>query len=265
MQDGIAWAAESASSSTSPPTCASTRSIIRLGARRCITSPIAPITIGPTPLRAEFFEWRREHAVIIGHDMWIGHGADPVAQRQGRQRGGDRLRRDCDARRRCLYDRRRRGGEEKSNIASPRMSASAWTACLVDGSTKYCAPRCLIFAPSAPRRLRRNTEPERWILDGAAAPSRTRRSSTPIASPRLFSSNGRRIPDIGEGEGPAEGVDFEGEHLIPASSSCTPIISSSITCRGPRCSGTRVAGCAPTMRKSPRRASRPCSIRPHRH
>lgn len=22
-----------------------------------------------------FFDWRREHAVIIGHDVWIGHGA----------------------------------------------------------------------------------------------------------------------------------------------------------------------------------------------
>jgi len=24
---------------------------------------------------AEFFEWRREHHVTIGHDVWIGHGA----------------------------------------------------------------------------------------------------------------------------------------------------------------------------------------------
>ena len=24
---------------------------------------------------AEFFEWRREHRVHIGHDVWIGHGA----------------------------------------------------------------------------------------------------------------------------------------------------------------------------------------------
>lgn len=24
---------------------------------------------------AEFFEWRRSHAVSIGHDVWIGHGA----------------------------------------------------------------------------------------------------------------------------------------------------------------------------------------------
>ncbi|MFP1632529.1 DapH/DapD/GlmU-related protein [Zhengella sp. ZM62] len=24
---------------------------------------------------AEFFDWRREHVVTIGHDVWIGHGA----------------------------------------------------------------------------------------------------------------------------------------------------------------------------------------------
>lgn len=24
---------------------------------------------------AEFFQWRRDHQVIIGHDVWIGHGA----------------------------------------------------------------------------------------------------------------------------------------------------------------------------------------------
>lgn len=26
-------------------------------------------------MEQEFFEWRREHRVIIGHDVWIGHGA----------------------------------------------------------------------------------------------------------------------------------------------------------------------------------------------
>lgn len=38
--------------------------------------PIAPAPA--TPARsdeAEFFEWRREHRVDIGHDVWIGHGA----------------------------------------------------------------------------------------------------------------------------------------------------------------------------------------------
>ena len=24
---------------------------------------------------AEFFDWRRDHRVVIGHDVWIGHGA----------------------------------------------------------------------------------------------------------------------------------------------------------------------------------------------
>ncbi|MEM9105303.1 MAG: acetyltransferase [Pseudomonadota bacterium] len=24
---------------------------------------------------AEFFDWRREHIVVVGHDVWIGHGA----------------------------------------------------------------------------------------------------------------------------------------------------------------------------------------------
>jgi phosphonate metabolism protein (transferase hexapeptide repeat family) len=28
---------------------------------------------------AEFFEWRRSHAVSIGHDVWIGHGATIMA------------------------------------------------------------------------------------------------------------------------------------------------------------------------------------------
>jgi hypothetical protein len=23
----------------------------------------------------DFFEWRREHQVVLGHDVWIGHGA----------------------------------------------------------------------------------------------------------------------------------------------------------------------------------------------
>lgn len=30
---------------------------------------------------AEFFEWRRSHAVTIGHDVWIGHGAIVLAGR----------------------------------------------------------------------------------------------------------------------------------------------------------------------------------------
>lgn len=24
---------------------------------------------------AEFFDWRRDHTVVVGHDVWIGHGA----------------------------------------------------------------------------------------------------------------------------------------------------------------------------------------------
>jgi phosphonate metabolism protein (transferase hexapeptide repeat family) len=30
---------------------------------------------------AEFFDWRRSHAVTIGHDVWIGHGAVVLAGR----------------------------------------------------------------------------------------------------------------------------------------------------------------------------------------
>ncbi|MGO4565836.1 DapH/DapD/GlmU-related protein [Rhizobium sp. 2YAF20] len=26
-------------------------------------------------METDFFEWRREHRVVIGHDVWIGHGA----------------------------------------------------------------------------------------------------------------------------------------------------------------------------------------------
>ena len=29
----------------------------------------------------DFFEWRRENRVTIGHDVWIGHGATSVARR----------------------------------------------------------------------------------------------------------------------------------------------------------------------------------------
>jgi len=33
------------------------------------------------PDEAEFFDWRREHHVDIGHDVWIGHGAIILAGR----------------------------------------------------------------------------------------------------------------------------------------------------------------------------------------
>ena len=41
---------------------------------------------------AEFFEWRREHHVRIGHDVWIGHGA--IVQHRHRRRGRGRRDRD---------------------------------------------------------------------------------------------------------------------------------------------------------------------------
>ncbi len=45
---------------------------------------------------AEFFAWRRMHHVHIGHDVWIGHGADHPAgpQHRHRRRGGGGRHRD---------------------------------------------------------------------------------------------------------------------------------------------------------------------------
>ena len=37
----------------------------------------------------EFFQWRRRHKVILGHDAWIGHGAMVLpGNRCGHGRGG---------------------------------------------------------------------------------------------------------------------------------------------------------------------------------
>ena len=77
-----------------------------------------------------FFDWRRENTVPIGHDVWIGHGVDDHAGRDGRQRRGDRRRRGGDPRRRALYDRRRRAGAAdqaplREGIGA-RMDALAW-------------------------------------------------------------------------------------------------------------------------------------------
>lgn len=33
------------------------------------------------PDEADFFQWRRDHSVTIGHDVWIGHGAVVLAGR----------------------------------------------------------------------------------------------------------------------------------------------------------------------------------------
>ena len=45
---------------------------------------------------SEFFAWRRAHHVHIGHDVWIGHGADRAAgpQHRHRRRGRGRRHRD---------------------------------------------------------------------------------------------------------------------------------------------------------------------------
>ena len=55
------------------------------------------------------FDWRLAHRVTIGPDVWIGHGAILIGNRN-RHRSGCRRRGGGDARRSRLYDRGRRSG-----------------------------------------------------------------------------------------------------------------------------------------------------------
>jgi hypothetical protein len=62
------------------------------------------------PDEAGFFDWRRSHAVTIGHDVWIGHGGVVLAGkscRHGRRGGGGRHR---DQGRRALHGGGRQSG-----------------------------------------------------------------------------------------------------------------------------------------------------------
>src|SRR5712672_1527039 len=58
---------------------------------------------------ADFFAWRREHHVHIGHDVWIGHGA-VILPGRSIGTGSNRGRRDRDQGRPCLHDRGRQPG-----------------------------------------------------------------------------------------------------------------------------------------------------------
>jgi len=76
MEYGMIWCAKSASSPTLPPMSASMPPTIRSPVRRCTISPIARATNWPDAgTDAEFFNWRRDNFVSVGHDTWIGHGS----------------------------------------------------------------------------------------------------------------------------------------------------------------------------------------------
>lgn len=57
-----------------------------------------------------FFDWRRDHKVTVGHDVWIGHGAVLLPGVNGGG-GGDWRRGDCDEGRGAVHDRCRRASE----------------------------------------------------------------------------------------------------------------------------------------------------------
>ncbi len=76
MQDGITWAARIGK-------FANIAAQVRINATN---HPVERATLHHFTYRSNdywpeeerddtFFEWRREHAVVIGHDVWIGHGA----------------------------------------------------------------------------------------------------------------------------------------------------------------------------------------------
>ena len=76
MQDGIAWAARIGK-------FANIAAHVRINATN---HPIERATLHHFTYRSDdywpdaerdesFFDWRRENAVVIGHDVWIGHGA----------------------------------------------------------------------------------------------------------------------------------------------------------------------------------------------
>ena len=119
----------------------------RLGARRCIISPTAPTTTGPTPsaTRVSSTGGARMRSTI-GHDVWIGHGATILPGVDVGNGAVDRRRRGRHARRRALYDRRRRAGAADQAALRARQSASAWTRSPGGtGATRRCAPRSRDF------------------------------------------------------------------------------------------------------------------------
>ena len=80
---------------------------------------------------AEFFAWRREHHVHIGHDVWIGHGAIILPGRIDRHRRGGRGRRHRDQGRPRLHDRGRQSGAADQAAVSGSHRRAACGACMV--------------------------------------------------------------------------------------------------------------------------------------
>jgi len=79
---------------------------------------------------AEFFAWRREHHVHIGHDVWIGHGAVPAGPLDRDRRGG-RRRRDRNQGRPGLQHCRRQSSPRHQTAVSRRHRRPAGSACVV--------------------------------------------------------------------------------------------------------------------------------------
>ena len=79
---------------------------------------------------AEFFAWRREHHVHIGHDVWIGHGAVILP---GRSIGTGAVvaARDRDKGRPALHDRGRQSGAADQAAVSRLHRRPARGACVV--------------------------------------------------------------------------------------------------------------------------------------
>ena len=111
---------------------------------------------------AEFFAWRREHHVHIGHDVWIGHGAIVLPGRNDRHRRGDRGRRHRDQGRSRLHHRRRQSGAADQAAVSGRRSPTGWRS--LHGGTgtmrRFAAP-CPISASSTSRTFSRSTRSAR--------------------------------------------------------------------------------------------------------
>ena len=93
-----------------------------------------------------FFDWRRENAVVIGHDVWIGHGATimpGVKVGNGAVIGAGAV---VTPRRRALYDRRRRAGASAQAAFSRGDRRAHGCARLVGLEPRArCASRCRDF------------------------------------------------------------------------------------------------------------------------
>ncbi|MFK4585581.1 phosphonate metabolism protein (transferase hexapeptide repeat family) [Bradyrhizobium diazoefficiens] len=87
----------------------------------------------------EFFDWRRQHHVHIGHDAWIGHGAIVLPGRQHRHRRGDRGRRHRHQGRARLHHRRRQSRADRKAALLGRDRRTACAARLVGLGSRQIA------------------------------------------------------------------------------------------------------------------------------